>query len=125
MINIHDIQKIEKSRRSIKKAIYVKIYEQFSRKIKSTVELGQYNVTLTVPPLVIGYPTFDRYHAALYLKRQLENGGFKVSQTDQFNLFVDWKLPSKSKTKTPAAPKSDELPSLMNLKKLAEKHRGA
>lgn len=125
MISIHDIQKIEKSRRSIKKAIYVKIYEQFSRKIKSSVELGQYNVTLTVPPLVIGYPTFDRYQAAVYIKRQLENGGFKVSQTDQFNLFVDWKLPSKTKTKSQAAPKSDELPSLMNLKKLANKHRGA
>jgi hypothetical protein len=123
MISIHDIQKIEKSRRSIKKAIYVKIYEQFSRKIKSSVELGQYNVTLTVPPLVIGYPIFDRYQATVYIKRQLENGGFKVSQTDQFNLFVDWKLPSK--TKSQAAPKSDELPSLMNLKKLANKHRGA
>jgi hypothetical protein len=125
MISIHDVQKIERTRRSIKKEIYTKIYEQFSRKIRNSVELGQYNVTLTVPPLVIGYPTFDRSRAAVYLRRQLENGGFKVSQTDQFNLFVDWKIRSSTQKQLPQAPKSDELPSLMNLKKLAEKHRSA
>ena len=41
MINARDIVKIENRRREIKKETYKKIYEQFSRKIRQMVELGQ------------------------------------------------------------------------------------
>ena len=67
MISINDVTKIDEKRKQIKKEIYTRVYEQFSRKIKQSVELGHKQVFLTVPTFVIGYPTFDRGAAARYI----------------------------------------------------------
>ena len=64
MISINDVTKIDEKRKQIRKEIYTRVYEQFSRKIKQSVELGHKQVFLTVPTFVIGYPTYDRRAAA-------------------------------------------------------------
>ena len=69
MINVSEIFNIESSRKNNKKEIYKKIFEQFSRKIRCTVELGGKSVMLRVPFIVFGYPTFDRSRACVYLKK--------------------------------------------------------
>ena len=125
MISITEIHKIERERRRIKKEIYTKIYEQFCKKIRNAVELSNKGVSLRVPSFVMGYPTFDRLKAAKYLKRQLENGGFKVDVLSQIDFYVTWSTP-KAQSQTHHTVEEEEvaLPSLMNLKKLAQKHRG-
>jgi hypothetical protein len=124
MINARDIVKIENKRKEIKKETYKKIYEQFSRKIRQTVEFGQRQVFLTVPGFLIGFPTFDRDKAAEYLKRQLERAEFTVVQTSSYEFHVSWGGP-KSKAKAPEEeePSFDDLPNLVNLKKAANKYR--
>ena len=127
MISITEIHKIERERRKIKKEIYTKIYEQFCKKIRNAVELSNKGVSLRVPSFVMGYPTFDRLKAAMYLKRQLENGGFKVDVLSHIDFYVTWSTPkSQSQPRTHNTVEEEEvaLPSLMNLKKLASKHRG-
>ena len=47
MISINDVTKIDERRKQIKKETYKRIYEQFSRKIKQSVELGHKQVHLT------------------------------------------------------------------------------
>ena len=121
MINVSEIANIESSRKKNKKELYKKIYEQFSRKIRHTVELGGKCVFLRVPSIVFGFPTFDRSHACAYLKRQLEIGGFRVQVLSEIDLCVTWSSPRKEKT--PAASDDGDIPSFINLKKMANKYR--
>jgi hypothetical protein len=123
MINVSDIVNIESNRKKIKKELYTKIYEQFCRKIKYTVEMGGKQVFLRVPSVVFGYPTFDRTHACTYLKRQLELGGFVVRVISNIDLHVTWKIPQTSKVGSAHAHDEVELPSFINLKKIANKYR--
>ena len=123
MINARDIAKIENKRKEIKKATYSKIYEQFSRKIRQNVELGQKQVFLVVPTFVIGFPTFDREKATDYLQRQLERAEFTVVRVSEHELHVTWSLKQKGKEKEQEEEEFNSLPSLMNLRKAASKYR--
>ena len=123
MISINDVTKIDERRKQIRKEIYTKIYEQFSRKVKQCVELGHKQVFLTVPAFVVGFPTFDRYAAALYLARQFKLGGFIVNHVGEYDIYVSWAVPKKKKDKTTHTDEAD-FPNLMNLKKMANKYRG-
>ena len=122
MISINDVTKIDERRKQIKKEIYTRVYEQFSRKIRQSVELGHKQIFLTVPIVVIGYPTFDRSAAARYIMRQLKLGGFDVSLVGDHDMYVSWIVRKKVKQKT-SGPDETEFPDLMNLKKMADKYR--
>jgi hypothetical protein len=122
MISINDVTKIDEKRKQIKKEIYTRIYEQFSRKIKQSVELGHKQVFLTVPTFVVGYPTFNRGAAARYIMRQLKLGGFDVRLVSDYDMYVSWIIPKKVKEKV-VEPDETEFPDLMNLKKMADKYR--
>ena len=122
MISINDVTKIDEKRKQIRKEIYTRVYEQFSRKIKQSVELGHKQVFLTVPTFVIGYPTFDRGAAARYVARQFKLGGFDVRLVSDYDMYVSWIIPKKVKQKV-NEPDETEFPDLMNLKKMADKYR--
>ena len=122
MISINDVTKIDEKRKQIRKEIYTRIYEQFSRKIRQSVELGHKQIFLTVPIVVIGYPTFDRAAAARYIMRQLKLGGFDVKYIGEYDMYVSWIVRKKVKQKT-SEPDETEFPDLMNLKKMADKYR--
>ena len=77
---------------------------------------------MTVPTFVIGYPTFDRGAAAKYIARQLKLGGFDVRLISEYDMYVSWILPKKTKQKE-ERPDDMEFPDLMNLKKMANKYR--
>ena len=127
MIRASDIAKIEKHKKEVKKETYLKIYEQFSRKIKQSVEFGNNQVFLTVPGYMLGYPPFDRGHAAAYLKRQLVLGEFSVQPVDEYTFFVTWggapATDENTKRVVIQEEPDDEFPTLMNLKKAANKYR--
>jgi hypothetical protein len=130
MINIAKIKKIEESKRQIKKEIYKKIFEQFSRKIQVSVDANQKQTILQVPNFLLGYPSYDIEKAGVYLKRQLELSGFKVESISPAMFNVSWYTTRevvhqpKSYVYDPAPPSfSDEqFPSLINLKKAAKKY---
>lgn len=122
MISINDVTRIDEKRKQIKKEIYKRIYEQFSRKIKQCVELGHKQVFLTVPTFVIGCPTFDRSAAARYVARQFKLGGFDVRLISDYDIYVSWVIPKKSK-EVREEHEEPEFPDLINLKKMADKYR--
>ena len=122
MISINDVTKIDEKRKQIRKEIYTRVYEQFSRKIKQSVELGHKQVFLTVPTFVIGYPTFDRGAAARYVARQYKLGGFDVRLVGDYDMYVSWVIPKKVKQKVEEHDET-EFPDLMNLKKMADRYR--
>jgi hypothetical protein len=124
MISINDVTKIDNKRKQMRKEIYIRIYEQFSRKLKQSVELGNKQVFLTVPMFVIGYPTFDRSSAARYIARQLKLGGFDVILISEFDLHVSWNIPKKNKEKCIDSDDDETcFPDLIDLKKMADKYR--
>jgi hypothetical protein len=124
MISIDDVTKIDEKRKQIRKEIYKKIYDQFSAKIKQTVELGHKQIFLTVPAFLIGYPVFDRSAAARYIARQFVLGGFTVKLVSDNDIYVSWIIPKKKKVKVEKDEEAD-FPNLMNLKKIANKYRGS
>lgn len=124
MLSINDVTKIDEKRKHIKKEIYKKIYEQFSRKIKKSVELGNKQIFLTIPAFLVGFPVFDRAAAAQYIARQFKNGGFNVSIVGEYEIYINWIIekPKKDKPRQDIVDES-EFPDLMNLKKMANKYR--
>jgi hypothetical protein len=122
MISIEDVLKIDEKRKRIRKEIYIKIYEQFSTKIKQSVELGHKQLFMTIPHFLVGYPVFDRAAAAKYIARQFTLGGFKVQLVSEFDIYVNWMTPKKKRGKTGTADDGD-FPTLMNLKKMANQYR--
>lgn len=122
MLSIDDVVKIDDKRKQIRKEIYRKIYDQFSSKIKQSVELGHKQLFMTVPSFLIGYPAFDRSAAARYVARQFVLGGFTVQLVSDYDIYVTWSRPKKKKEKVEEEDEGD-FPNLMNLKKMANKYR--
>jgi hypothetical protein len=125
MLSIDDVTKIDEKRKQIKKEIYRKIYEQFSSKIKQSVEMGHKQIFLTVPVILVGYPVFDRAQAARYVARQFTLGGFTARVISDYDLYVSWIVPKKKKEKEKKEEEQEggEFPNLMNLKKIASLYR--
>lgn len=123
MLSISDVTKIDERRRQIRKEIYTKIYEQMVSKIKQSVELGCKQIFLSVPSFVVGYPTFDRDQAAKYIARQFVRGGFTVQMVTPIELYVTWYTPRRKKERVREVEDEVEFPTLMNLKKIANKYR--
>jgi hypothetical protein len=123
MISINDVTKIDEKRKQIRKEIYTKIYEQFSSKIKQSVEYGHKQIFLTVPSFLLGYPVFDRNAAAKYIARQFVLGGFTVKRVSDYDIYVSWFVPKKKKDKKEHEEDEGDFPNLMNLKKMANQYR--
>jgi hypothetical protein len=99
MLSINDVVKIDDKRKQIRKEIYMKIYTQFSTKIKQSVELGHKQLFMTIPTFLIGYPAFDRSAAARYVARQFTLGGFTVQLVSDYDIYITWVKPKKKKEK--------------------------
>ncbi|MBT6183822.1 MAG: hypothetical protein HOI07_03600 [Betaproteobacteria bacterium] len=121
MISVDEISRMEDKRNQIKKETYTKIYEQISRKIRRTVDARGKRTIAEVPSFLVGYPSFDKYKAAKYLKRQLENNGFIVVITGDVMLDISWEV--KKVVRKPQEVEND-FPTLINLRKAANKYRG-
>jgi hypothetical protein len=121
-----EIEQIEKSRRKLKKEIYLKIYDQFNKKIKTYVELGHKHTILTVPTFLLGYPKYDVIKACNYLQRQFELGKFTVHRMTPVEIYVSWAKAGKGPS-SPSLPIDDspenDFTSLINLKKMASKYK--
>tara|TARA_Y200000002_G_C22618907_1_gene637270 strand:- start:848 stop:1234 length:387 start_codon:yes stop_codon:yes gene_type:complete len=125
MISIDEITRITEKRNHLKKETYTKIYEQISKKIRQTVELGHKYLFCQIPSFVMGYPHFNRMKALQYIKRQFEIGGFYVQVIGDFELCISWR-PNKKSNKNDSNNEPDdpeEFPTLINLKKAANKYR--
>lgn len=124
MISVDEISRMTEKKNQIKKETYVKLYEQVSRKIRQSVNFGAKAAVCQVPSFVVGYPMFDRARATAYVKRQLERGGFTVTDGPDHQLHVTWTVKKASRPAAAAAPPEEgDLPSLINLKKAANKYR--
>ena len=123
MISIDDVTKIDDKRKQMRKEIYTKIYEQFSSKIKQSVEYGHKQIFLTVPSFLLGYPVFDRNAAAKYIARQFVLGGFTVKRVSDYDIYVSWFVPKKKREKKEREEEDGDFPNLMNLKKMANQYR--
>lgn len=126
MLSIDDVTKIDDKRRQIRKEIYTKIYEQFTAKIKQSIEFGHKQIFLTVPTFLMGYPVFDRTAATRYITRQFMLGGFTVHMLNDHDIYVSWAITNKQKKKEKKIQEEEDtdFPTLMNLKKMANKYRG-
>lgn len=123
MISVDEISRMTEKKNKLKKETYVKLYEQASRKIRRAVDFGGKYTIYIVPSILLGYPMYDRMKATAYLKRQLIRGGFEVVVVDDYVLHITWKI-KKVATKDDK-PNEDDFPTLINLKKAANKYRNA
>jgi len=119
-----DILAAEKKRASAKKEYYKALLEQFSRKIKHSVELGKKEAVLTVPSFLVGYPKYDLAATVVYMSRQLGRLGYKVELIGPLDMKVTWRntrleQDEQAETTDPIT----FLPSLANLQKTAQKLR--
>ncbi len=131
MITREMINRMENEKRKVRKEIYTKIFEQFSRKIRGVASAGHKQIMLTVPPFLLGYPTYDVTQAALYLKRQLTISGFDAAFARPASLLVSWFPENRDRDEPPPRQYHEELhapeglPSLVNLRKAANRYRAS
>ena len=115
---------LEKARQNVKKETYKTILEQFSRKIRTSHELGLKEALLTVPPFVVGFPRYDITKAVKYLGRQLQKLGYTVAMTGPVSFKVRWDRPLKTpESEAEDSNPFDILPGLVNMQKMAQKIR--
>tara|TARA_R110002074_G_scaffold282245_1_gene453767 strand:- start:1121 stop:1528 length:408 start_codon:yes stop_codon:yes gene_type:complete len=125
-----ELHKEKDAKRAIKKETYKQILEQVSRKIKNAAAAGKEQLVVIIPVFVMGCPAFDPPTAAIYIERQLKNGKYKTRFVNQVSILVDWgkdrrPVPAKgssSKTERSVLEEEYQLPSLINLKKYAQKY---
>lgn len=122
MLSVQDLAKMEKVRQNIKKEIYKSILGQFSRKIKARFDLGDKSTVLTVPPFVVGFPRYDLPTAVRYIGRQLTRLGYKVTMVTPTSYEVSWDKMKPAEEVETVEPEF-EFPSLMNLKKTADRYK--
>ena len=129
MISVEEIHALENKRKTIKKEIYTKIYEDISRKIRSAVGIGHKQIIVRVPGYIFGYPTYDHNRACQYMKRQLEHSGFIVHVFAQGELYISWQKKEKQEKLPPRGhhqgeeKDEEDFPTFVNLKKIAKKLR--
>lgn len=124
MLTVSELERSEKERAKVKKEFYKKMYDDLSKKVKHAALLHQKQCILKVPHFVFGFPSYDITKATKYMQRQFELGGFRSVIMGPDQLHISWErkkatpLPTRGPDKPP-----DELPSFVNLKKLANKYR--
>ena len=126
MISVEEIHSLENKRKTIKKEIYTKIYEDISRKIRAAVGLGHKQIIVHIPGYLFGYPTYDHRKASIYMKRQLEHSGFFVTVLSPGELYISWKREDNKQTPLPKYDQQEDeedFPTFVNLKKVANKLR--
>jgi hypothetical protein len=122
-VSVKDLAEKNRVRVDIKKEIYKSILGQFSRKIKARFDLGDKQTVLTVPPFVVGYPRYDLGEAVRYIGRQLTRLGYRVNMVGPTSYQISWeKLKEKEPITEEVVEPEFAFPSLMNLKKTAEKY---
>jgi len=119
MISAQEIQQIEAHRRNLKKETYKHILEMFDKKIRTSVSLGLPHAILEIPEFVWGFPVYNISSASVYLKRQLEKLGYNVEQSE-YSFKVTWGRSQLVHQETHEGD-DDDLPSLVNLRKIATK----
>lgn len=122
VLTIDDVEKIMQSKREIRKETYKAIYEGVTKKIVNSVNGGQRSVKINIPSFMIGYPLYNVNKATKYIARQLEVSGFNVDIRDCNTFKVSWNSRKPVKEKEKEKEDVGDLPSLVNLKKLAKKY---
>ena len=122
MLTAQSLRERDHAKKALKKETYKKILDGFFKKIKASADAGNKYVILQIPNFILGCPMFKSFHATKYLIRQLQLCGYKVCIIQQQVIGVTWICPKPKKTRIPDEPYSDmeELPSLINLKKVAK-----
>lgn len=127
MLTVSELEKTEYERMKIKKEFYKKVYEDLSKKITNASSLKRKNIILKIPTFLFGYPKYDVSKTSKYMIRQFEKGGFQCIPLQENQIYVTWEKPQETKTVKPLQQEPekelDELPSFVNLKKLANKYR--
>ena len=115
----------EKKRTDVLKETYKALLEQFSRRIKTSSDLGQKSSILTVPPFIVGFPKYDMARAVMYMCRQLERLGYTVNLVGPFDIKVEWAARKSAVEDIPVEDAAPDVyfPSLVNLHKAAGKIR--
>ena len=127
-MNVSEIHQREKKRQDVRKATYKEIYEQATRKVRRSVDVGAHYAMFEIPSFVMGMPSFDRSKALLYIKRQFENGGFNVTHVSGWELMISWSKPRQQQQQQqqhsePQSQQGDDsdFSSFINLRKTAER----
>jgi hypothetical protein len=123
-LSAKEIATMEKVRADVKKETYRAILQQFSRKIRTSYELGRREAILMVPPFVVGFPRYDIAKAVVYMARQLIRLGYHVELVGPVELRVQWERAHVTllEDRHESEP-VDILPGLVNLQKTAQKLR--
>lgn len=120
MISAREIAEKEKLRLNVRKETYRALLDQFCRKIKTASDLTKKEVVLTIPPFVIGYPSYDLTQTVTYMHRQLQRLGYTVERTGLVDLRVTWGVRAE---KPIIEGGEDLLPTLIGLQHAANKLR--
>ena len=126
-MNVSEIHAREKKRLDVRKAIYKDIYDQATRKVRRSVDVGSHHATFEIPSFVMGMPTFDRGKALTYIMRQFQNGGFHAHHVHGWEIVISWgrareQAPPNTTTISGGVESDDsDFTSFINLRKTAER----
>ena len=90
MIKASDIKKIQKEKDERKTVTYNKIYDRIEKKILLASKGNTNYTTYEIPQLILGLPLYSLKECSKYVKKKLEDNGFKTELYEQNILLIKW-----------------------------------
>lgn len=92
LINIYSLRKKTSQRETQRLEIYQSVLKKCHRRIEMTSESSNDSTTLlfTIPPMILGMPTYHIESCSQYLIHHLTMNGFRVMSMAPNQLFISW-----------------------------------
>ena len=90
MININQLNNIRDKRKLNREYIYKKVLNKCINRIKLISNLGESYCFYIIPEYIYGIPKYNILNCSLFIKKTLENKGFKIVYTSPNLFFISW-----------------------------------
>jgi hypothetical protein len=90
MVKAKDLIKSQEEKKKLKEKTYKKILDRIEKKISIASNGDFYYTYYEIPELILGLPLYSLKDCILYVKKKLENNGFKVIISEPNILFISW-----------------------------------
>lgn len=90
MLKASELRESDVARKKRNREMYKSLLRKCTDKLRTQNERGFRSMIFKLNPINIGMPLYNVSHAMLYIMRQLNKGGFKVSVVETSTLYIDW-----------------------------------
>lgn len=95
MVKADELIKSQKKRKKRKEKIFCKVYKKIEKKITLASASNFYYCWYQIPEFILGQPLYSYKECIEYIKKIIENDGFKIEIYEPNIVLISWYPKSK------------------------------